>query len=150
MITSSSRKRPSAAALLCLLTVFTACEGETPQQVDVETAISTGGMLYESEGCANCHGPEGLGDVGPDLSDVLDTFPACETQVEWVSLGSARWAQDRGSGYGATNKPLRGGMPGFGSRLAEDQIRKIASFTRSRFAGGDEISIVRDCLASSL
>jgi mono/diheme cytochrome c family protein len=114
----------------------------------VQAAISTGGKLYASEGCANCHGPEGRGDVGPDLHDVLKTFPACETQVEWVSLGSARWARDRGSAYGATHKPVHGGMPGFGARLPEDQIRKIVSFTRSRFAGGDEISVVRDCLAS--
>lgn len=75
----------------------------------------------------------------------MGTFPACDIQVDWVSLGSARWAWERGSSYGDVNKPVRGGMPGFGNRLKTDQIRKIVSFTRAEFAGGDPGRVVEDC-----
>ena len=130
-----------------LFTIMSAsCQGSSTPPVDVDAAISTGSMLYQSEGCANCHGPKGEGDVGPDLSGVIDTFPSCDTQVTWVSLGSARWNQEMGSSYGDSNKPVRGGMPGFEERLEEEQIRKIASYTRSEFAGGDDDRVVGACL----
>lgn len=108
--------------------------------------IEAGQTIYQEEGCVNCHGPDGTGDTGPDLSNVLETFASCDSQVEWVSLGSARWAQARGSSYGDTNKPVRGGMPGFGERLDTGQIRKVVSFTRFQFAGGEGDEVVDDCL----
>jgi mono/diheme cytochrome c family protein len=123
--------------------MLAACQTTSPPSI--ADVLARGGTVYQEEGCANCHGPEGTGEIGPDLSGVLDTFGSCDDQVEWVSLGSARWRQQRDSSYGDTNKPVRGGMPGFGERLEEDQIRRVVSFTRSEFAGGDEIDIVNDC-----
>ena len=148
--TRNTRSLPSVVGLVALIALTASCGGDpSSQPIDPEAVTSTGAMLYEDEGCANCHGLRGNGDIGPDLSGVLRTFSSCDTQVEWVSLGSAKWSQQRGSSYGDANKPVRGGMPGFGERLEERQIRRIVSFTRTEFAGGDQGEVVESCLGGS-
>lgn len=90
----------------------------------------------------------GEGITAPALRDggVVATFPACADQLRWVSLGSARWKRDVGPSYGAQSKLVAGGMPGFGSRLDEEQLASVVIFTRVRFGGLEAAEVAADCL----
>jgi mono/diheme cytochrome c family protein len=88
--------------------------------------------------CARCHGRGGEGGTGPQLSggSVLQTFPDCETHVQWVTLGSNNWPEGT---YGAPQKPVRGGMPSFGIEvggpLSEQEVRAVVLFERVQHGG---------------
>lgn len=79
-----------------------------------------GEELYAGSGCGGCHGAGGGGGVGPGFTGgaIYETFPDFVTHFEWIRLGSAGWQEERGGTYGANEKPVGGGMPGFG----EDQL----------------------------
>lgn len=128
--------------------MLAACgDGVGGEPVDPTEAVQLGGQLFRSEGCFNCHGDVGQGVVGPALRDgsVIETFPVCADQVRWVSLGSARWVRDVGPSYGSQPKHVNGGMPGFGGRLDEEQLRSVVTFTRVQFGGLDGTEAARDC-----
>lgn len=86
--------------------------------------------------CGACHGTTGTGGAGPALTDVLATFPDCETHVQWIRLGSERWKAEVGPTYGASDAPVDQVMPSFDS-LDETTIRQVAMYERVRFGGGD-------------
>jgi len=89
-------------------------------------AITAGAALYQAN-CAGCHGPRGAGD-GPDgrglprsPADLRAPHTAQHTAGDlfwWISHGIP------GSG-----------MPGFGSRLTEDQRWELINFLRALSAG---------------
>ena len=81
-----------------------------------------GEELYASNGCVGCHGASGGGGVGPAFSSgaIYETFPDFETHLQWVRLGSAGWQAEVGDTYGAADKPVNGGMPGFGEDALSD------------------------------
>lgn len=87
--------------------------------------------------CGSCHGSNGQGGTGPAMSGgaVLETWPSCEDQITWIELGSNGWSVDFGGTYGAQDKPVQGGMPGFQADLSEEEIRAVAAFERIRFGG---------------
>lgn len=87
--------------------------------------------------CGACHGKQGEGGAGPALAGVLETFPDCQDQQRWISLGSARWKEEVGETYGATDKPVAGAMPSFEESLTAEQVRQIALYERVRFGGVD-------------
>jgi mono/diheme cytochrome c family protein len=86
--------------------------GEGPEALGEE--------LFSSAGCAGCHGAGGGGGVGPGFTGgaIYETFPEFVQHLQWVRLGSAGWQEQVGPTYGANDKPVNGGMPGFG----EDQL----------------------------
>jgi hypothetical protein len=86
--------------------------------------------------CAVCHGRNGEGGVGPALHSVVETFSDCETQVRWISLGSQRWKEEIGDGYGTNNTPIKGAMPAFDA-LPEHDRRLVAFYERVTFGGAD-------------
>lgn len=97
-----------------------------------------GEELYAASGCAGCHGAGGGGGVGPAFTggSIYETFPDFTTQFEWVRLGSAGWQAEKGDTYGATDKPVGGGMPGFG----EDQLSDadlVYIILHERLLGGE-------------
>ena len=76
-------------------------------------ALDEGKRLF-AQHCAACHGSEGKGGIGPDLTaDTLKFGKEFETLTESIAKG----------------RP--GGMPGFGTQLSADQIAGIARFVRS-------------------
>lgn len=110
--------------------------------------VALGGEIYAGDAvsgvnCAGCHGPSGQG-VGnfPGLTGVLTTFGSCADHFAWVDLGSSSWPDPT---YGDTNKPVAGGMPGFGSSLSEEQIAAVSVFERVRFGGEDQEEALADC-----
>jgi mono/diheme cytochrome c family protein len=138
----------SLIALVIVLVLFSGgCLGTENEVLDPTVLIAGGEALFTSEGCVNCHGERGQGIIGPRLNKgaLLETLPSCDEQLRWVSLGSAKWARDVGATYGSSAKPVRGGMPGFGSRLDPAQISQVVSFTRSVFGGADAADVADDC-----
>lgn len=126
-----------AAALVGMLLPLAACSS-APQDPDMAAARDT----YAA--CAACHGATGGGGAGPALASVLETFPDCETQVRWISLGSERWRNEVGPTYGSGGLPVEGSMPSFES-LGDIAIRRIAMYERVRFGGGDLDAERRAC-----
>ena len=89
-------------------------EGDGPEVLGEEA--------YAGNGCAGCHGAGGGGGVGPAFTGgaIYETFPDFETHFRWVRLGSDGWAAEVGPTYGANDKPVNGGMPGFGEDSISD------------------------------
>lgn len=118
--------------------------GEVP---DPNEVVRLGGQLFHTEGCVHCHGEMGQGVTAPALRDgkVIGDFPVCADQIQWVTLGSARWRRDVGPTYGAQSKPVRGGMPGFGDRLDEERLKSVVTFTRVEFGGLDAAEAATQC-----
>ncbi len=94
--------------------------------------------------CAACHGGEGTGGVGPALASVRLTFPTCDEHVSWIELGSAGWQDSFGETYGATAKPVTGGMPSFAG-LSELERSQVAYYERVRFGGADPTQEAAAC-----
>lgn len=90
--------------------------GEGPETLGAE--------LFSQLGCSGCHGAGGAGSGSfPGFTNgrIFETFPDWPTHFEWVRLGSAGWLHQRGATYGASNKPVAGGMPGF----TEEQLPDV-------------------------
>lgn len=117
--------------VLCLGAALAGCAGAGPSDSD----YLEGRDIYAT--CAACHGKQGEGGAGPALTDVLVTFPDCQEQQRWISLGSARWKEEVGETYGATDKPIAGAMPSFEESLTANQVRQAALYERVRFGGLD-------------
>jgi mono/diheme cytochrome c family protein len=72
------------------------------------------GAAVFSASCAGCHGSDGGGGVGPQLSGgkVGDAFPDMADEVAVVTDG-------------------RGRMPAFGDRLSPEEIDQVVAYTRT-------------------
>lgn len=119
------------------------CDGSEYGSEDLDF-FSQGQEIYEAN-CAACHGSTGGGGVGPALAggEVVSTFSACTTHVEWVTVGSAGWPD---ATYGDTGKPVAGGMPGFAEILdSEEEIRAVVLYERVRFGDEDRAVSEVDC-----
>ena len=85
-----------------------------PTQAPVATTTPIDAAALFANRCASCHGAAGQGGVGPGLSAgrVATKFPDIEQQVALVRDG-------------------KGGMPTFGRRIGEDEIRAVVRYTRT-------------------
>jgi mono/diheme cytochrome c family protein len=74
---------------------------------------STGAEIYASN-CATCHGADGGGGVGPQLSDgaVIEAYPNAVDEAIVINDG-------------------RGAMPGFEGELTPEQIVAVVEYTRT-------------------
>ncbi len=126
--------------LLALAFVVAACGGESgpPGPFD------EGKGVY-GDTCSVCHGSAGEGGTGPRLDDVLATFASCDEQVKWISLGSARWKDEVGPAYGATNKPVEGAMPAMDEQLTTNEIAAVAAYERAQFGGLERDEALQQC-----
>jgi mono/diheme cytochrome c family protein len=103
-------------------------------------ALAEGEIVYAR--CAGCHGANGGGAGAiPGLGDVLVTFPDVAQQVEWLVKGSDGFKAD--GVYGATGKPVAGGMPGWGAELTANELMSVVLFTRVRFGGAEEADLAQ-------
>lgn len=73
----------------------------------------TGASLFSSN-CATCHGSDGSGGVGPQLSDgkSAQAFPDVADEIQVVTNG-------------------RNGMPPFGNQLSAAEISLVVEYTRT-------------------
>ncbi len=131
--------RPLIAGVLSSVLLLAACtSAERP------AALETGRDVYGST-CSVCHGPRGGGEIGPSMESVVGTWPTCGEHVEWIELGSEGWLAEFGDVYGATRKPVIGGMPGQGSTLEAEEIAAVAAYERIEFGGADREATLSEC-----
>jgi cytochrome c oxidase cbb3-type subunit 3 len=119
-------RRPSSAlaalaALLPAILLLAACEREArrfetpgirPEQNAYE--VSQGKRLFSWYDCNGCHATGGGGNIGPPLSD-----------PGW------RYGSDFDAVMASIRDGRPNGMPGFGGRIPDSQIRQIAAYVRS-------------------
>ena len=97
------RRLPVVVAALAVALLGGACGG----------GDSTSGADIYRENCATCHGADGQGGVGPTLAgQVADKYPDIADEISVVTNG-------------------RNLMPAWGSRLSEDEIRSVVTYTRT-------------------
>jgi hypothetical protein len=128
------------AALAIVAFALVACGGGST----LSDEFKEGRTLY-GDYCAVCHGSGGQGGVGPALDVVVETWPSCDQQVEWVSIGSERWRAQYGETYGATGNSITAVMPPHDDRLTLDEIRKVSAFERIQYGGQAEVDAFTDC-----
>ncbi|MEE9299239.1 MAG: cytochrome c [Acidimicrobiia bacterium] len=131
--------RALIAGVLSSVLLLAACGGSERPSV-----LETGRDVYGST-CSVCHGPRGGGEIGPSLESVAETWPTCGEHIEWIELGSDGWKAEFGDVYGATLKPVIGGMPGQGSTLEAEEIAAVAAYERIEFGGLDQDSTLTEC-----
>ena len=95
--------------------------------------------------CSSCHGRAGGGGTGPALTGVLDTWPDCADQQEWIALGSEGWKATHGDTYGANDAPITAVMPEHASTLTPDEIAAVAAFERVTYGGGEAAVELAGC-----
>lgn len=123
------------------------CDGSAYGEVTVDF-FGMGAELYESMGCAACHGTGGEGAAGPPFIDgeLLATFPEgeCAVHIDWVRLGTPGWPDPT---YGANGKPVGGFglMPGFGGSLSDEQLAAVSLYERVQFGGQSLEAALGDC-----
>ena len=103
-----------AVAFVVLLFVNEPVDVEPAAAAPAGAAAEIDAAALFADRCAGCHGPDGGGGVGPQLSDgrVAAEYPDIEDQIVVVTDG-------------------RGGMPAFGTRLSSDEIRAVVAFSRT-------------------
>jgi cytochrome c oxidase cbb3-type subunit III len=83
-------------------------------------ALNEGKELFVSYNCADCHGSEGSGDVGPSLQD-----------DRWHFGGTV------GDVYESIEEGRPDGMPAWGGRIPESQVWALVTYVRTLSAGKD-------------
>jgi cytochrome c oxidase cbb3-type subunit 3 len=83
-------------------------------------AIEEGKQLFVAYNCADCHGGEGSGGMGPSLQD-----------GRWHFGGSA------GEVYESISEGRPDGMPSWGGRIDDSQIWALVAYVRTLSSGKD-------------
>jgi mono/diheme cytochrome c family protein len=125
--------------IVVLTTALSGCGGSSEG-----SPLAEGKAIY-AELCSVCHGSTGDGGVGPALDEVAVTWPSCADQIAWIRLGSDGWRAEFGDTYGATDKPVEGGMPAQSENLLESEIVAVAAFERATYGGVDEARALAEC-----
>lgn len=132
--------RHVGAVIVLMVVIGVGCgPGSAPS-----ASLRAGRDVY-GERCSACHGSRGQGGVAPALSDVLETWPDCADQQEWIALGSERWKTEHGPTYGANDTPVTKVMPEHAARLTPEEIAFVAAFERVEYGGGDRATELLAC-----
>lgn len=126
---------------MALMLLLAACGGADTSEPG---PLRVGRDVYGSI-CSACHGEIGQGGTGPALATVLETFPSCSDHIKWVTLGSDQWKAQVGDTYGATNKPVTGGMPENRATLSNEEIQAAVVYERVRFGDEELENAVANC-----
>ncbi len=107
-------------ALLCAVAFVVLLFANEPENAgpsagpaDTVDAEVDGATVF-ARSCAGCHGSDGGGGVGVQLSEgrVVEHYPDIADQIDVITGG-------------------RGGMPAFGQRLSEAEIQAVADYVRT-------------------
>jgi mono/diheme cytochrome c family protein len=105
--------------------------------------VTLGGTLF-AQNCSSCHGANGQGGVGPQLSAglVVKNFPAIADHLKWVHTGGAPYVGKTVPGALGIPVPANNVMPAFGTAnggsLSDDQIAQIVCYERVSLGGETE------------
>lgn len=113
-------RRPVAIALLAVAApLVAACSsgGAVADDADIEARVAAADLAVGAEVygdiCAACHGPEGQGGIGAELTGVAERISVTETH-QVVTDG-------------------RGRMPAWGNRLDADEVDAVVAYVREQF-----------------
>ncbi len=141
---ANARKRIPwwAAPVLLFLPLWSFLYVQTLSEpgASVEGVLAEGEAIYAK--CAGCHGATGGGAGAiPGFTNgmLLETFPEFAPQIEWIVKGSDGF-KAVGS-YGATNRPVAGGMPGWAAQLTAKELLAVIYYERVQFGGQDEADL---------
>jgi mono/diheme cytochrome c family protein len=97
--------------------------------------LAQGAATYQT--CAACHGSDGGGGVGPQLSGgaVTTTFHNFADHLYWVMEGSDGFKSQGLTTYGDDKKPIKGGMPTWGTSLSAEQLIGVVRYEREKLSG---------------
>lgn len=84
--------------------------GTVHKEADPAVALDLGKKAY-AERCASCHGPDGKGGIGPDLTKAEYKYGRSESNIEE-----------------SIEKGRPGGMPAFGKELSHEQLEGVVKF----------------------
>ena len=98
---------------------FAGLQMKNPFEGDAK-AVATGGKLFLSYNCVDCHGAEGSGAMGPSLAD-----------------GRWHFGGNPGEVFESIYQGRPEGMPAWGSLISEDQVWMLVSYVRSLQANKD-------------
>jgi len=105
---------------------------ETPKQ---QGPLALGTEVYTTKGCSGCHGASGGGGSGPAMTNLTEDFPNPADQLYWVMEGSDGFKAKGLTTYGTSEKPVKGGMPGWAGTLTADELIGVIRHEREAFAG---------------
>lgn len=137
----SPRSLAAIVAFAAIAMLLAACGGGT---VGEPGPLGVGRGVF-GDLCSTCHGDAGQGGTGPALSEVDVVFPSCAEHIEWVHLGSDGWLEAHGDTYGATDKPVQGGMPSMEETFTDEEIAAVVVFERTEYAGLPLEETAADC-----
>jgi mono/diheme cytochrome c family protein len=110
----------AVAAVITIVLLFANSPEQAPAApaAAVEAAGGVDGATVFGDNCATCHGGDGSGGIGPRLAGgrVVTVYPDPADQIAVVTNG-------------------RAGMPAFGRKLTEEEIRAVVEYTRTVLAG---------------
>ena len=126
----------------CDLTAYEGLGGPGAGEVNY---VAIGSVVYGQ--CASCHGGNGEGGSGPQLSGgaVATTFSSCTDHITWVEIGSNGWSSEFGPTYGDTNTPIAGGMSAWAGTLTEEELVSVVVYERVVHGLLDQESVLEDC-----
>lgn len=103
-------------AVVCAAAFVVLLFANEPSRPDPRPAADTevDGQAIFTGRCAGCHGSDGAGAFGPQLSEgrVVERFPDAADQIDLVRGG-------------------RGAMPSFDRTLSDEEIQAVVEYTRS-------------------
>lgn len=103
-----------ALAALFVLAAPVGAQSDT----DDPAQVAEGMVIFESN-CAGCHGADGTGNTGRDLTDIALEQPDRSVHITSVTEGIRN-------------------MPAFGERLSADEIDAVVSYVRLEFASAQD------------
>lgn len=106
-----------AVVLSLSFLAMNACEKKKSEEAQVTTkaeVIDTEGAQLFKQHCEVCHGAEGKGNIGPDLTDSTWKYGSSDDEL-FVSISKGR----------------SGGMPSWENQLSADKIKKLVAYIRS-------------------
>lgn len=86
----------------------------TPAAVADPAALAAAGKELFASACASCHGADGKGGIGPDLT-----------------AASYKFGKDHDAVVSSIRDGRPGGMPAYGNQLSNSQIEELAAFCLS-------------------
>lgn len=99
--------------MMAIVFMLAGCINTSPIGAPSDDAELVAGQQVYASQCASCHGVQGQGGRGAQLSDgsVLSTYPTAADQLDVVVNG-------------------KGQMPAYGKRLSEEQLAAVVRYTR--------------------
>ncbi|MDA0735034.1 MAG: cytochrome c [Chloroflexi bacterium] len=131
--------KPLILTLALLLTV-TACGGGSPAFTE---QVATGGRVVYQQNCASCHGLQGEGQPGWQITQPdgrLLAPPHNDTGHSWHHPDGLLFGIVKNGGASLNIPKFESGMPAFGEELTDEEIRSVIEHIKTLWQAGQRES----------